>query len=240
MNHTRGVSLVELMIALCIASFLSLGVWQIVMISQRAYQSVNQALSDAFELTLVGEFLADRIRHAGFMPCLAIDRLVTSDGGNGMLQPYAWEPHQTRLVLNRMSMHYVSAHLIDTQHIQVDENLGAVDQTKSYVIADCYHAEIVRVSRQAHVHAGDQLEFIQTLQFSYLSPLYIGEWLSEGFSVVPHKGLMYQARRHDVLSQAVQRMSVQCVRSAEHMLFQICLETLSGKKRQIWVSRRMA
>ncbi|MCX7115580.1 MAG: hypothetical protein NTW08_06710 [Gammaproteobacteria bacterium] len=229
----HGVSLIELMIAGSLSSFLVLALWQGLAIHQQTYRVMNQQLTDDVDLVMVSSMLTERIHHAGFTPCLSLAKLVTSDEAKATLLPYQIDNAAHRLTLNRMARGYQDGiKVLGDRQLSV-ASATVFDLNRVYLIADCSHAELVRVSS----HTSNTLTMQQPLRFSYAPPIFLGEWISESFDVVKGKGLMLHALSSDVLSQAIQSFDIQWIKATH--LFRLRLGTENHQSHWVVAAMRM-
>lgn len=227
-----GHSLIELLVVTGLTSFMLAGLLPIYFAFQRTHHQLEKQITETYELHLVETLLRDHIRRAGFTPCMPINSLLNEDG----LFAYQLQrrpPHliATALTLNRMENPMVIKWL-DGDRLML--NQGAhIDKTKPYLIADCYHAELIQVKSTHLALDGVRLELVKPLRFDYVAPVYIGEWLNETFYVreKPHPALMVKGVLTEVLTPEVSALLVE--EKKERQLLQLSLKMKTAETHQI-------
>lgn len=233
-NKLQGISLLELMLASALSSFIVLAVWQGLAIQQRAMNQIHHHMAVDVELASVASILRDRIRHAGFSPCLSLAHLVTLDEEANPLLPYQLDELGQRLTLNRMGDAYQEVTVINDHELRVNRQKKS---TSVHLISDCFHAELVRISQ--HDRNGILLQ--HPLRFSYQPPVFLGEWQSESFEVIKGKGLMLHGHRSDVLSDRVQQLEIHLLEDKQRfrLKLQVEVDHLARQVKSYWVVATM-
>lgn len=225
-NRQQGWGLLECLIATGLAAWLMLSVWQVLWLYRSSYREVNQQLAEGFDFMLIASMLRDRIRHAGFTPCGAVTHLVTQPA----LPAYEISKHATQITFNRMSSPYDQVSVLTDWQLHLASG-HPMSLNRPYLLADCFHAERIAIIQQV---AGSIL-LARSLHFHYVPPTYIGEWLSESFNVVDGKGLMYRARRQDVLSREITGFHVE----QEKQILRLQLQTHHLGMHEVTAAMRM-
>lgn len=228
----RGLTLLELLVALSIGIFLTGAAFHFLLIVNRIYNDIHEKMLDEFELSLVETLLRDRLKQAGFTPCLSITKLMSIDEHDRPLAAYLIE--KDKITLHRMGKHQVAT-VLGKNSLLLDHAFS-YKAARAYVLSDCYHAEIVHIQTVEASDSDSYLFLTKPLYFFYHAPVYFGEWLSESFYVSPSKGLVYESGRVDTLSQAVSFMSVELL---QDVFFKITLKTTRKNDREIIVRNRM-
>ena len=223
----RGISLLEVMIALVSSSLIMLVLTNQYVGVKRHYAYFEKNLEQSLDLQLVSDLIRDSARKAGFTPCLGIDHLASIDRRNGHQGVASIEIQSTpNPGFTSNHMHEQFGVLITqrspTQLIVTKNTL--VTEKKPVLIADCYHAEIHTVSAVKRMSLHQELRLEQPLMFDYVPPVYIGEWLEERFYVRKEKAtLFYQLGHTDAISNAVHGLTVSLKTSHSKRLLQVIL-----------------
>lgn len=235
MKRQRGFSLLELMVALISSSLLLMVLTHQYVGVKRHYLSMEKTLESSLDLQLVTDLIRDSARKAGFTPCLRIDNLASVDTRDGKQPLLSIEMSNSGFKSNHMSDYFglvmkqvSSTYLIITRDTPVSSK-------KPVLIADCYHAEVHNVRSIQPGQENVEISLEQPLQYNYVPPIYIGEWLEERFYV--HQGqstLYYQLNHHaDALSRAVKALNVLLTTHHGKQLLQVTLSLENAKPIQL-------
>lgn len=230
MRKQEGLSLVEILISLFLASLLMAVVMQQYLASKRQYMHVQTLLEQAFELHLVTDLIRDSLRRGGFTPCMGINSLTTLDGRNGETQLRAIkvkEGEEDDLYINRMSEHFMTVALQISPSKFLLRSKESLERVQTVLVADCYHAEVQQVSRIQKTTAGVLLQLSKPLAFNYTAPIYVGEWIEEAFYIQKnrqgHAALFYQLKHAEELSSSINKMSIDLKSNQGKTLVQVKL-----------------
>lgn len=175
--------------------------------TKRHYSHLQMSLDSAMELQLASDFMRDSIRHAGFSPCLNVNLLNPFDHREGHKNIKALEA-TSELRVNRMSPYFnVILNMSASNHLTATRDT-ILHPTQLVMIADCYHAEILRISSVKQTTSTQAVTLNSSLNFLYEPPVYIGEWLEERFFVPSKEGLFYQREHTDELTSLVKTISI--------------------------------
>lgn len=228
--NQMGLGLPELLIALLLSSFIMTGLMHHYLATKRQYRAIQQKLERRMDLQLVINLMRESTRQAGFTPCLRVDHLITSDQRSKSrplvaidygLNPRSW------LRFSRMSEHFDtvldrinSIQLLTTPALELYRD-------QSILIADCYHAEVQKISKIERTSKGQVLTLTKPLAFQYHPPIYIGEWLEETYFIRRgHNGenaLFYHYQHTEELTIAVHELLARLIKHKEHTLLQVIL-----------------
>ena len=201
-RRSHGFGLPETMISLFLASLIMAALMHQYISTKRHYAHLQKVLEDDTELQLATEFIRDRIRQAGFTPCLSLHYLTDIKAIQIDAQP------KPSLRIHRMSSYFNQ--ILDvpnpTQLLLTRESLLYAE--KPILIADCYHAEIQTVSDVSQTVSGQLVTLSKPLAFSYKTPIYAGEWLDELFFISSKGGLFYQENHAEELTPLVKTMTL--------------------------------
>lgn len=232
MPHQEGLGLSELLIALLLSSFIMMGLIHHYLATKKQYSDIQKKLERSVDLQLVTDLIRDSIRKAGFTPCLSIDRLVTVDQRSEPKHLVALEVSSELttpwLRTSRMSENFDIARQV-TNPIQLfTSHLQPLHPDQSIIIADCYHAEVQKISHVNSVSDGQIVTLSQPLAFTYNEPIYIGEWLEEIYSLRMgqngESALFYQRYNHaEELTRTVRTLSIRLIKEQGSALVEIIL-----------------
>ncbi|MBA2709738.1 MAG: hypothetical protein H0U57_03990 [Tatlockia sp.] len=207
-----GFSLIELAVSLFAASLLITLIMQQFLICKRQFIQMQGRLQHLTEIEELSNFIRGSIRRAGFTPCGGISSLQTIDKRLGKRGLVAVE-NVTGLKINRMDEHFalLIKQVNPTQIlVKTDEPF---DKEKPIIVADCYHAEVQKISQARKTTAGTLLSLSQPLEFQYEAPVYIGEWIEESFFIKKNNqgenALFYEQNHVDELSSLVDNLSIE-------------------------------
>ncbi|MFC3907920.1 PilW family protein [Legionella dresdenensis] len=215
MRKEYGLTLTELMIALFLSTLLISLLLQQYVTAKKHYLALQKQLNQNFELNLVSDLIKNSVRQAGFAPCRSVGQLETVDRRDKSVPLLAYIIDDHGLVLNRMSEHFATVqYQYSAQQILVEP--GAYFALKQPVlIADCYHAEVQLLKTARSVKEGMLLTLQKPLAYSYIDPIYVGQWLEERFYIHknPHSQLTlyYQNGHSEELSELINSLSVEAV-----------------------------
>jgi hypothetical protein len=264
-SRILGITLMELLVAMGLASFMLAGIWRVYFYFRHAHDRLEKQLITAYELQLVTSLLRNSIRRAGFTPCMPLNSLWTEDG------LYAYQIKDAGLTLNRMSEPVYLTQVQDNRHLLLtvdptyttSQGLSAEsrmlatwldpadklrdvgsgeERLKTHLIADCYHAELIHIKAIKTSYEGQQVELSNALHFNYLPPVYLGEWLSETYYMryKPYPALMVKTLHADVLSPEVLAFHVKEKLYKGGTLLQITLGLFTADEHQLLTRIRSA
>jgi len=209
--YQKGLGLPELLIALLLSSFIMTGLMHHYLSTKKQYSVIQKKLERNIDLQLVTDLIRNSVRKAGFTPCLGINHLVTQDQRSEPKRLVAVEIGSEWLRINRMSEDFSTVIQVASP-MQLFAQAHSLHPDQFVLIADCYHAEVQKISQVTHVDAGQKITLNKPLAFTYHEPIYIGEWLEEIYSIGlgqnGKRGLFYQCYKHaEELTTAVHNLS---------------------------------
>lgn len=193
-QREQGLSILECMLSLGLAlSLMTILLHQYLQIKQQT-QETARVMLQASRLQTVMAVLRQAGHQAGFTPCLPLDALRTFDHRNR--QPLHAIDLGGQLTLHRMSSAFARVAVqTSPRQFELLTPIG-LQAHHPIIIADCQHAEVLeQYQRSSHT-----LWLLRALHFKYHFPIYIGEWVTESFSIHPNKhgqsALYYQQGQH--------------------------------------------
>ncbi len=177
---------------------------QHLLLVSRQYRHVHAVLDETIELQWVFDVMRTRIHHAGFTPCLGLNRLKTIDTRDAPELLEAIEVQQgkvAKLLIRKMDeTQFGLARVLAPDRLRVNNIRLKLD--KPVMISDCTHAEVHEVYQVRQTKAGQVLQLKKPLVFEYSPEVYVGAWVSEAFFFRKHKGLFIQRKRVDFMTPA--------------------------------------
>ncbi len=210
MRMQQGTSLAEMLVALVSSSVLILTLMNQYLGVKRHYQRVEHGLETAMDVQLVYDLMRDSIRQAGFTPCIGVDYLTSIDTRNrrqGLASIEMQSEDGAGFQISHMNTRYglLTSQLSQTSWIAKHDM--SYLRHASVLISDCYHAEVHTIDDIRLVNGHSEITLGQPMVYDYVPPIYIGEWLEEGFFV--RQGALFYSLRHvGKLSQAINDGSV--------------------------------
>jgi hypothetical protein len=209
MISQRGFGLTEILISLFLASFIMIALMNHYLGIKYHYLDFQARLDEATELQLTTDFMRDSIRQAGFTPCLNVENLTVFDQRDGSMHLSAVNI-DAGLYVHRMSSEFDVIHDIPQGSTYLVLNAHPIRHAdRPVMVADCYHAEVHRITTIRNTLKGQEITLANSLHFIYESPVYIGEWLEDRFFVSARGGLFYQRNHPEELTPLVQSMNLQ-------------------------------
>lgn len=230
MKRQAGISLIELMISLFLATIIMTLLVKQYISSKIQYKASQSTLMNAYDLVQITDLLRTSARQAGFTPCVGIGWLKTRDGRNkpGSLKAIETNsgPHHA-LYIARMSERFAAVSNIFSPRGLVVEADYPVLINQDILIADCFHAEVNTIAGIKRETKQWTISLKYPLLFHYTQPVYLGEWLEEAFYVDKNSrgqpALFYQRRRSEELSSRVRSLTSQLIYKQKTMLLRVNL-----------------
>lgn len=231
----KGVGLVEIMVSLILASLLILISMQHYLTAKRQALHIKTVLEQSLDLQLVISQLNKSIRSAGFTPCMGIQHLHSIDRKTNKknLSGIEIDTKKQILTVKRMSDFFSIGitQLSPTKLLIKTATNFYVGQR--LLIADCLHAEVLRLAKIQTTKAGMVISFSEPLAFNYYEPFYLGEWIEEAFFIATtrqgHLALFYKFHHAEELSKEINSMSLHLNNKAEKTLVSINLDLKNNK-----------
>lgn len=237
MRRQTGLSLVEILVALFLASLLLIILIQQYLGFKRQFIRDQAALEQVLELQLVSHLIRDSLKKAGFTPCLNLTALQTDN----ISRPVALTinaKHQQSLQTGRMSEHFnvVQSMRGDRQLLLAGEH--QFKERDRVLISDCYHAELVQLSA---VYKSSLL-LNHALVFDYISPVYVGEWIEEEFFMEKNQrqkiAFYYRHKHPEELSAEISSLFIQKHKGIGQTLIQVDLGLVSSQRLRLETALR--
>ena len=237
-----GLSMPEILVALFSSSLLmSTLISQYVSVKQH-YKRSETMLENALDRQLVVDLIRSSIRQAGFAPCLGVEHLSTMDmrpHSSGLKAIKLYSKEYPGFQVNHMSNQYgLLTAQISLTSFSVTKD-AVLSSHHPVMIADCYHAEVHSI---AHIRsAGEVMEVVlqRPLFYTYQSPIYIGEWIEEGF-LIKNDMLFYRLNHMDALSSGVHGVSVSIQSRDDRRLVHVELAIEKNRKIEVDTLMRVA
>lgn len=227
-NVARGFSLTEILISLSITSIVIAVLLQLYTSTKHQYLEIARLLENNYEIQWVRALLSDSIRKAGFTPCLALDQLEVKDRRTHA-QPVAsvlWANAPEAFIQTQsMSENFTTVLGIENSRQLRLASTNSIHSQQPIILADCFHAEIH--DPQSLFNAKDTvlLTLAQPLAYSYIEPIYIGQWVQEKWFIkkqaTGRASLYYRRSKNEELSPLVSRMEVEQVEKRGRRLIQV-------------------
>jgi prepilin-type N-terminal cleavage/methylation domain-containing protein len=245
MSNQSGISLIEMLISLVIASIIMTTLVQLYISNKRQYNEAQEVLEVSFDLQWVSDLISDSIRRAGFTPCLGIEQLEAVDRRDikRVLQGLKIEqaPRQS-IQINRMSEFFT--HVTDIQsptQLVVSHSIIFKEQ-HPILIADCDHAEVHKLLRVDKIAKGQLLTLAKPLMYSYPTKAYIGEWFEEQWFIKANakknNSLHYKLFQTEELTPLVHSLQINKKPIHDKTLIEIIMGLDKSKSHQIMVAVR--
>ncbi len=237
-----GLSLPEILVALVSSSLLITTLMSQYIGVKQHYKRSQAMLENSLDAQLVVDLMRDSIRQAGFTPCLGVEHLSTIDMRTEKRGLTAIDLHSgdsPGFRVNHMSKQYgLFIKQVSLTHLRVTKE-AALSLQHPVIIADCYHAEVHSIEYLRSVSGSWEIGLKHPLLHSYQPPIYIGEWLEEGFFM--HSGtLFYRLGHADALSSAVHDVSVSLKTSHAKRLVHVALAMEKGLPIEVDTMMRVA
>ena len=215
MRKEQGISLIELMISVCLASFLIILVMNLYLQNKKNYLTIHRLLERNLDLQLISDLIRQRLRRAGFTPCLSLNLLESRDSRNGKTNLDALIIDENEFTIQRMSEHFtlVLQQISSTALLLKSEVNFSAKET--ILLADCYHAEVHQIAAVQKTTKGTLLHLEKAIFFQFVAPIYGGEWLHETFYMQKNKkgmeALFYRQNHPEELSTAVKQLLITAI-----------------------------
>lgn len=240
MRKHNGLSLIEMMLSLFLASVLLEALMGHYLIVKQQYYRAQDLLEQALELDWVDDLIRESVQRAGFTPCMGLSWLKTIDSRNGKKLKAMEVRHPQSLLTYRMNELFNSVLRYDKKSVTIDGNYS-YKRKQAVLIADCFHAEVKEITAIQHNKDGQTIGLKTPLLFKYIEPIYFGEWVEEHFFIHKNnsgKNALYYQREHaEELTPAINNLSA-TIHSRQKMMTQILLTLTSGETVEIEAAAR--
>lgn len=242
MKRQAGISLLELLISLFLASSILTVLIQFYLSNKRQYTEAQAVLETNFDVQWVAGLLSDSIRRAGFTPCLGINQLTTKDMrflGKSLQAVQSESLPQQSLKISRMSEVFAEIVAIQSPTELLLKEAVSYNKHHSLLIADCEHAEVHQILKVDKLARGIRITLDKPLQFSYVLPAYAGEWLEEQWFIKTNargsKALYYKLVHSEELTPLIHSLQTHIQSFRGRQLIEIVLGLADDKKQQLTV-----
>ena len=127
---------------------------------------------------------------------------------------------------------------VSLTHLIVTKD-AALSLQHPVIIADCYHAEVHSIDHLRSVSGNWDIGLKRPLLYSYQPPIYIGEWLEEGF-FMKSGTLFYRLGHADALSSAIHDTSASLKTQHGKRLVHVALAMAKGRSIELDTMIRVA
>jgi len=221
MSNQQGLGLPEVLIALLLASLITVTLIRHYLSIQQQYHHIQGSLEQGIDLQLVSDLIRDSARKAGFTPCMGIEHLIRIDQRNQQNPLVAIEVGENglqRLRMSHMSEHFdMVLEVVGPSELLI-ESRQSLRSNQAMMIADCYHAEVQTIRQIRQASTGQLITLTHPLAYTYRPPIYIGAWIEEVY-FMQNGGLFYQVRHPEELTKVVVSFSARL----ENRLLQVRL-----------------
>ena len=227
MHKQQGFGLPEMLVALLLSSFITLGLIRVYLNAKQQYQYIQTALEQRLELQHVSDLIRHSTRMAGFTPCLAIEHLISIDHRNPQKRLVGIDVGISSIHMSRMSEQF------DTILQQVDTvtllttSRQRLHRNQYIMVSDCYHAEVQSIKVVTQTGAGQVITLAKPLAFTYQAPIYLGIWLEETYFTRKGKSekvtLFYHLQHTEELATSIHYLLAHLERKEGHLLLSLIL-----------------
>ena len=227
MNHVKGLSLTELLIALLLSSMITILLMRHYLNAKEHGHSLQMAVEQSYELQLVADLMRQSVKRAGFSPCANIERLMTSDARESGKILAAFSIADSKLQINRMSERFDTVLQIANKNQILASHYYSFQPNQFVIIADCYHAEVQQVAQITLGKNRQWLRLAQTLAYNYHDPIYIGPWIEEIYFIRRGRNaktsLFYQLNHAEELTTVVHSLYAYIEKNQDQTLLKLKL-----------------
>ncbi len=232
-SFQSGLSISELLISLCLSMLIIVAVSSQYLQAKQRYLHIRDRIERSYELQLVSGLLHDRIKRAGFTPCMPITQLTAINGYNDRAYLPALElNNKSSLQVNRMSEYFSSSHILSSKQLLATEPVLLRPNLK-ILIADCQYAEVHIIDKVSNSPVGQLIQLKHAIRASFTPPVYVGEWLQERFYIKHHPGmpssLYYHHNHSEELSRYVVNFTGKIIPDTHSDLVQLDLQLNNGE-----------
>lgn len=226
-----GVGLIEWMLVLLLSSCVVMLLLHQMIVTKKQEMMTTDVLAKAYDLNMISELMKNSIRQAGYTPCAVIEKLDHRDHvhADERLRAFTLNPEgHDALTVNSMTQPIARVEALVSQseiRIQGRHHFSPDDLV---MIADCFHAEVVRLKTVKFAWGESFLTLNTALSFSYTNPFYVGIWESQHFFMKKNaeglRRLYFQQKHAEVLSEWIDGMTVSQVMLKKARLIQIIFQ----------------
>lgn len=245
MKKHAGISLSEVLLSLFLASLVATMLMQFYSSTKHQYIEAKKILSEHFDVRWVSDLMSDSIRRAGFTPCLGLDHLSVSDSRSPgvKIQAVKFETEPQRsLQINRMSEHFAQVQRFEsTTQIVLDSPI-VLNKKRPLLIADCEHAEVVRILNEETEQGGTRIILTKPMHSEFLGETYVGEFLEERWFIKKNRQkkntLYYQLKQTDEITSLIHSLTVKIQNVAGRQFIEVIIGLSEDKFHKLMVAVR--
>lgn len=205
------------------------------------FHKTTQLLEENLDFAFISDLIQDRIRKAGYTPCLNLNQLETVDTRKypySKLQDFEFIAPE-KFKINRMDERFWTVTL-NNENDRISIPPGQFHAIKNVIVADCYHAEVHAVLTTIKHKENITLIFKKPIFYNYSYPSYIGIWREESFFFDKiKKRLLFSLDKADELSYHVKNMHVKMATHNFKRLINIDLHMSDDKQISVDTVLRM-
>ena len=243
MSNLKAFSLTEVLMALFTGTLLlSMVIGSVIQIKSH-YHKTKSSLAESLDLYYLSELIQDRIRKAGFTPCLGINQLITADTRTSIpyppLQNLTFD--ERSIQINRMDEQFLTLPtLISRDKLQFTKKTQ-LNASQVLIISDCYHAEVHQILKMNHHKHDIEAQLKKPLVFQYDEPVFVAPWREEVFYYDRNKKrLMYRMDKAEELSFHIVKMEVGVVEKHFRRLVNIVWQFSESNAIELKTALRMS
>jgi len=222
MKRQSGLSLIEWMIGLFLGSCLLIIIGRHHLTTSHYTQTSLTRLTDLNDRLLISDLLITSVQQAGFTPCASTQNLIMTPA----FPPIELiQGNKQGLQVTRMSEAFTTvAAPPSSNELMLTEDLS-LKRDDMILLADCFHAETLKVQQIRRVQQQWYITFQGLLQYPYTQPIYIGKWLNERFYLQNNAQgqpiFYYQIKHPEALSRSIKKIELSLNSFEEHPLIHI-------------------
>lgn len=222
-TRCSGWSLLEILMSMILSSILLTLILKIYSIYIQANSSLQRMLHEYAEYNFIYRILTHSMQRAGFTPCKSLNSLQSKEN----LQSF--KIFAAGIQINSMYNPIAEINIIDNKYIIWPGKIK-LNLTNTYLIADCYHAELITLQSMQEEQGKKILQLIKPLTQEFVAPIYMGVWLSETVSLQKsHSALVLHSLQTDTVSTAVKKIVVQAKKEEQNTFFITNITMHSGR-----------
>ncbi|MBN9231839.1 MAG: hypothetical protein BGO90_15255 [Legionella sp. 40-6] len=233
MNKQQGLTLIELMVVMFLATIIMATVFNLYFYVKRNYLQAQEQLSSRFDLYSVKAMILRSVHQAGYTPCTSLEQLTIYDhrsSRNITPSSLSFENKPSGLLeIKRMTERFTEVKNIVTPY---EINLAEKRIFKPghpLIIADCHHAEIISRYRQYH----NKVILEEPLNFVFTDAVYLGEYFEERWFIEKRQNkkasLYYRLSHKEELTPVVNSFAIKAQSTPSAEIIAIDLFWGSGR-----------
>lgn len=217
--------MIELLLSVFLSGLLMTMLIQFYLSSKQSYTLTQAKLEENLARQMVSQSLRDSLRYAGFTPCLSLNHLQVSSGGESPITAIQIKDQGSHLTIRRMSEHFSRVIKIqDDKHILVSHE-NSFKKQDFILIADCFCGEVHQIETIKQQAYGLVITLDQALHCHFTTSTYLGHLLEEQFFIKKNnRGLarfFYKINHADQLALAIDHFRVEEKQTAGHLTIDV-------------------